>query len=309
MRGEDGKAFQRHVGIAVVLEIAECSLAGEHVELIGQHHATHWVGRVLQRFGVRHAEFSFRAERAALEPTSGLRLDHIGCPLIEIRSPAKANLPLLTDWSSAICATIRAVSSTLVTSIGCVPSPQKVTTPASSSITPEPDMNISMNVPLQDVNVLNAASGDRLVSFAAQVEQHVFAGCGLEEVERVVRRQHATDTVAHSSFGERDLSINDHVRATLNGGHDCINTLRGTVERGVVGKVAEDDLSTTFEQRRQCSLLVRADKQANMGVGLFEQMVSDTAAEHASRTHKKNGFLLHSTFPFLSRSRKKADCH
>ena len=42
----------------------------------------------------------------------------------EIRSPAKANLPLCTARSSATRATIRAVSSTLVTSMSSVPSPQ-----------------------------------------------------------------------------------------------------------------------------------------------------------------------------------------
>ena len=70
----------------------------------------------------------------------------------------------------------------------------------------------------------------------------------LNRSRAVVGRQDAADAVALAGFGQRHLTVDDHVRAALRGRHDHVDALGGTVERGRIGQVTFDELRAVFEQ-------------------------------------------------------------
>ena len=120
--------------------------------------------------------------------------------------------------------------------------------------------------------MLEVRGGDGRIGLPAQVEHHVLAGCGLEEIEREVGGQDAPHAVAPADLGQPHLAVDDDLGAALDGRDDHVDALGGAIERGMVGEVTLDQLGAACQQRVECGAFAgsgaAADQEAEARLGL-----------------------------------------
>ena len=285
MRGKVRKAAELQVGVAVVLEVGERGLAGKHVEQVGEHHP---LLRVRRRH--RAAQVCLRTERDRLQRPAGPGRNDLARFAERDMVPGKRELSRGTAIKGDAGGHAR----------GVLDAGHIDRTVAIAEEADDPLLEVDgahagheqfHEAALEDVDLLEADRGDPFVRGAAPIKRGVFARGRLEQVEPEIRRQYAAHAVALARLSERHLAIDDDVRPALDRGHDDIDALGRTVERGRVGQIAFGNLGSLCGRQIQCLLFAGdvANQQANTGIGLFEQMMGDAAAEHSCGSGEQDG--------------------